>query len=106
MPTITIENLASKTIECEGNSEKLLHILLKHTDWMHACGGKGNCTSCKAIIKRGMEHLGAHTHAELKYLKLNKLRSDERLCCQVEVKGDLVIAVAEEFKLPHLNYST
>jgi len=105
MPTITIENLASKTIECEGNSEKLLHILLAHTDWMHACGGKGNCTSCKAIVRRGMEHLGERSPAEIKFIKLNKLQSDERLCCQVMVMGDVVIAVANEFKLPHLKYT-
>jgi 2Fe-2S ferredoxin len=105
MPRITIENLASKTIECEGKSEKLLQILLAHTDWMHACGGKGNCTSCKAIVKQGMAHLGERTPAENKFIKLNKLRADERLSCQVEVTGDIVIAVADEFKMPHINYS-
>lgn len=105
MPRITIENLASKAIECEDNSEKLLQVLLKHTDWMHACGAKGNCTTCKAIILEGMEHLGALSDAEIKFTKLNKLRSNERLCCQVVPRGDIKIAVAEEYKLPHISYT-
>ena len=105
MPRITIDNLASKAIECEDNSEKLLHVLLKHTDWMHACGAKGNCTTCKAVILDGIEHLGPRTPAEMKFAKMNKLRSNERLCCQVEVHGDIVIAVANEYKLPHISYS-
>ena len=105
MPRITIENLASKAIECEDNSEKLLHVLLKHTDWMHACGAKGNCTTCKAIVLEGIGHLGSLSEAEIKFTKLNKLQSNERLCCQVTVHGDIKIAVAEEYKLPHINYS-
>lgn len=105
MPRITIDNLASKAIECEYNSEKLLQVLLKHTDWMHACGAKGNCTTCKAIVLSGIEQLGPLTPAELKFAKMNKLQSNERLCCQVEVRGDIVIAVADEYKLPHITYS-
>jgi 2Fe-2S ferredoxin len=105
MPRITIENLASKAIECEDNSEKLLHVLLNHTDWMHACGGKGNCTTCKAIVLKGNEHLGPLSEAEIKFMNLNKLHANERLCCQVNVSGDIVIKVAEAYKLPHLKYS-
>lgn len=105
MPRIIVENLASKTIECEDKTETLLQILLRHTDWMHACGAKGNCTTCKAIVLEGMEHLGERSPAEMKFVKLNKLRDNERLCCQVHVHGDVRIAVADAYKLPHLTYT-
>ena len=105
MPNIKIANLNSKTIHCTGKREKLLDILLRETDWMHACGAKGRCTSCKARVLEGMEHLNERTLVETQYLKLNKLRSDERLTCQAEVEGDIVIEVPKENQLPHLSYS-
>ena len=105
MPVVVIANLNGKSIHCEGKREKLLDILLSKTDWMHACGAKGRCTSCKAKIISGMEHLGPRTTVETQYLKLNKLREDERLPCQVEVTGDITIEVPKETQLPHLSYS-
>ena len=105
MPQVIIDNLASKTIECPDKSKRLLDVLLEETDWMHACGAKGRCTTCKAKVLSGMENLGELSDAELRYIGLNKLQSDERLTCQVEVSGDVRILVPEEYKLPHLKYS-
>ena len=104
MPKVVIANLKSKSIHCEHKREKLLDILLRETDWMHACGGKGRCTTCKARVLEGMSHLNERTLPELQYLKLNKLRDDERLTCQVLLEGDLTIEVPRETQLPHLDY--
>jgi len=105
MPEITIANLKSKTIHCENKREKLLNILLNETDWMHACGGKGKCTSCKARIITGMSNLSERTINEDRFFNLNKLRENERLTCQVCVDGDIIIEVPKETQLPHLTYS-
>lgn len=105
MPRIIIDNLASKAIESEDKSKKLLQVLLEHTDWMHACGGKGRCTTCKVVIKEGLEHFDSITLAEQKFINLNKLQRNERLTCQVTISNDVVVAVAEENKLPHLKYN-
>lgn len=105
MPVVVIANLNGKSIHCEGKREKLLDILLSKTDWMHACGAKGRCTTCKAKIISGMEHISPRTNVESQYLKLNKLRDDERLTCQVEISGDITIEVPKETQLPHLSYS-
>ena len=64
MPQIIIDNLASKAIESEDKSKKLLQILLEHVDWMYSCGGKGRCTTCKVVVKKGMEHFDSITEAE------------------------------------------
>ncbi len=104
MPTIVIDNLQSKRIIAKDKSERLLDILLAEMDWMHACGGKGKCTTCKAKILEGRENLTEHTPAELQYQKLNRLGADERLTCQVCVLGDVKIAVTKEYQLPHLKY--
>lgn len=104
MPEIIIANLQSKTIHSEKKSERLLDVLLRETDWMHACGGKGRCTTCKARIIEGMESLSPKNNNEKRFFKLNKLRADERLACQVSLVGDLKIEVPKETQLPHLTY--
>lgn len=106
MPEVVIENLHSKTIHWEAKSEKLLDILLSQTDWMHACGKKGKCTTCTVLIRRGEEHLSGYTPAEQSFIKLGKLKKKgERLACQVRVMGSITIAVPNDYKLPHLAYS-
>ncbi|MEP0986056.1 2Fe-2S iron-sulfur cluster-binding protein [Ekhidna sp.] len=105
MPTVVIANLKSKSIHCEDKRESLLDILLSRTDWMHACGAKGRCTTCKAKILSGGDNLSDPTKPEQQYAKLNKLRPDERLTCQAIVNGDVTIEVPKETQLPHLNYT-
>ncbi|MCP4460230.1 MAG: (2Fe-2S)-binding protein [Cytophagales bacterium] len=105
MPRIIIDNLASKAIESEDKSKKLLQVLLEHTDWMHACGGKGRCTTCKVVAREGLQHFESITHIEQRLVNLNKLQRNERLACQVTISSDVVVAVANENKLPHLKYS-
>ncbi|MEP1034303.1 2Fe-2S iron-sulfur cluster-binding protein [Ekhidna sp.] len=105
MPTVVIANLKSKSIHCEDKRESLLNILLTATDWMHACGAKGRCTTCKVKIITGMDHLTPRTKAEEHYSKLNKLRENERLTCQTFLGGDVTIEVPLETQLPHLTYS-
>ena len=70
-----------------------------------SCGGKGRCTTCKAIIVSGEENLSERTVVEEKYAQFGKLNEDERLTCQVEVSGDIRIRVPKEYQLPHLKYS-
>lgn len=104
MLRITVRNLLSKSIDCSDKNTKLLHILLQHTDVMHACGAKGRCTSCKVNVLNGQEGLSEDSEAEIKFRKLGKLKNNERLSCQVVPSQDLEIEIPEVCKLPHLNY--
>ncbi|MFK7953957.1 MAG: 2Fe-2S iron-sulfur cluster-binding protein [Ekhidna sp.] len=105
MPNVVITNLQSKSIHCDGKRERLLDILLSETDYMHACGGKGKCTTCKAKIIYGEDHLNPKTESEMLFTKLNKLQMNERLTCQVQVQGSIEIEVPKETQLPHITYS-
>lgn len=105
MPEVTIINLHSKTIHCKSKTEKLLDILLSDTDWMHACGMKGRCTTCTAIVVNGEANLSEHSVAELRFIKLGRLRENERLSCQCQVTGDVIIKAPDLYKLPHIEYS-
>ncbi|MDP2042763.1 MAG: 2Fe-2S iron-sulfur cluster-binding protein [Algoriphagus sp.] len=107
MPRIVIENLRNLSIYSEDTDRKVIEIIHENgTDWMHACGKKGRCTTCKMIVVRGMENLSPETERELVYRSQNRLRSNERLSCQSQVlKDELIIRVADVNKLPHIDYT-
>ena len=107
MASIVIRNLNEKIIQNPNLAKPLLWIFLENgMDWMHACGGKGRCTTCKAIILKGGENLIPKSAAEIRYESQNQLAANERLCCQAKLVGDdLEIQVPEESKLPHIQYS-
>ena len=106
MVKITIENLGQKEIVSpyhENSIIKLIHS--EGIDWMHACGTKGRCTTCKMIMIKGAEYLSPITAAELKYRQMGALNNNERLACQTRTSGPIVIRVPDEYKLPHLTYT-
>jgi len=106
MAKLTIENLFHRELEVSDLSKSLLHHLHSHgVDWMHACGAKGRCTTCKAIVVSGLQHLNAPTAPELRYRQEGLLRENERLACQATLQGDVCIRVPELGKLPHVQYS-
>ena len=106
MAVIVIKNLEEKTLEVQDFSKTILqHVQENAIDWMHACGGKGRCTTCKVVVVAGSGNLESKTRAELQYERQGLLRDQERLACQVRTRGDITICVPEENKLPHLRYS-
>lgn len=106
MPKIIIQNLYNKEIFVENEDKTLLEIILENKlDWMHACGGKGKCTTCKIQVVAGLDHISPITSGELKFQNQKRLTDNERLSCQSYVHGDIVIRVADENKFLHIQYS-
>jgi len=107
MPKIVIENLFNYTIDLAPSASKVIEIIHESgIDWMHACGKKGRCTTCKLIVKEGMDNLSELTDREMIFRNQGRLRPDERLACQVVLRsGNLKVLVAEQNKFPHLSYS-
>ncbi|MBL7850304.1 MAG: (2Fe-2S)-binding protein [Cyclobacteriaceae bacterium] len=106
MVKIVIENLGQKEVPVTRPDWPVLRHLQEHQiDWMHACGAKGRCTTCRMKVLQGGDSLGPVTPAEQKYRKAGLLREDERLACQAVVTANLVIRVPDDSKLPHLNYT-
>ncbi len=107
MLKITIENLYNEEIFSESKERKVIDLIHENQiDWMHACGKKGRCTSCKMIVCSGMENLDSLNDREQFFRENGRLNTNERLSCQAVLKsGELVIRVAEENKFPHMKYS-
>jgi 2Fe-2S ferredoxin len=107
MPQLVIENLHERVIEVLDSSKSILQLAqAERIDWMHACGGKGRCTTCRVQVLDGMEHLHALTEAEQGFRAKGRLAEDERLSCQVKPTGDLRVYIPDACKFPHLNYSS
>lgn len=77
----------------------------QYIDWMHACGGKGRCTTCRFQVLAGMENLAPLNEAEQRYASRGELKPDERLGCQAVIHGDITIRVPDACQLPHITYS-
>jgi ferredoxin, 2Fe-2S len=106
MHQLVIQNLSNKQIESHKDGITILKLVQEYNiDWMHACGGKGRCTTCKAIILKGSENIGPLTEAEQKYRDLGRLAQNERLACQAQIFGDITLEIPNENKFPHMQYS-
>jgi ferredoxin, 2Fe-2S len=106
MAAILIQNLNGKIIQTGDTTRPLLyHLQQNYIDWMHACGGKGRCTTCKVMVVEGMLNTGPLTQAEQKYKEIGALHGEERLACQMNVVGDITVRVPDEGKLPHVLYN-
>jgi len=107
MVKIVIENLAQKQLSDVDSSKSILKVVQSHfIDWMHACGGKGRCTTCKMIVIEGMDQLSRPSPAELKYRSLGQLSESERLACQTKALGFCRIRIPDACKMPHMDYTS
>lgn len=106
MVKIVIENLGKKELEINNTGNTVLSCVQAHfVDWMHACGAKGRCTTCKFSVISGSENLSEMTPAEMRYGSVGELKEGQRLACQARVMGDISIRVPDAVKLPHLIYT-
>lgn len=106
MPEIHITNLNERKIISNSLEKTALELIHENfIDWMHACGKKGRCTTCKMIVLEGLENLSDLTEPEIKYREQGRLAPNERLSCQTKVLGNIKIKVADKNKFPHMDYS-
>lgn len=104
MPELIIKNLQGRLLRLSERQSVLQACQENYIDWMHACGGKGRCTTCAFNVLEGEDQLSAPTHVEEKYRSEGRLLSKQRLACQTRCKGTAVIEVPPENQLPHLTY--
>ena len=106
MPNITVQNLHDCQVEVAPGQTLLKALQAAGIDWMHACGGKGRCTTCRIVVQEGIEHFGPLTASEERYRSNGRLKTNERLTCQCTlVTGDAKGRVPRQTMLPHMKYS-
>ena len=103
MGNITIKNLKNLSLSIGQKPNSILHIAqANYIDWMHACGGKGRCTTCRAEVIEGEENLSPRNLREQQMSP--RLKPNERLACQAKVFGDITIRIPKGCRFPHINY--
>ncbi|MFC6997360.1 2Fe-2S iron-sulfur cluster-binding protein [Rufibacter roseus] len=105
MPELTVRNLGDLKVNVEAGQSILAALQAVGQDWMHACGAKGRCTTCRIIVLQGQENLAPDTAAELRFRNNGRLKPNERLICQAQMTGPVVGRVPDQTKLPHLSYN-
>ncbi|WP_310398072.1 2Fe-2S iron-sulfur cluster-binding protein [Hymenobacter sp.] len=105
MALLTIENLPGAAVEVAAGATLLAALQAAGHDWMHACGAKGRCTTCRLQVQSGLENLSPPTAAELRYRAAGRLLPTERLTCQAGLPaGNATGRVPEATQLPHVQY--
>lgn len=59
---------------------------------MHACGGNGCCSTCMCKVLQGKENLSPIKDEEIA-MGMDPDSGEERLTCQAEVQGDVVVEI-------------
>ena len=107
MAILKVQNLNGLAVNVLPAQTVLQALQASGTDWMHACGAKGRCTTCRVKVLSGMENLSLETAAELKYRAAERLLPDERLTCQCTVlQNEVTVKVPRQVQLPHLKYNS
>lgn len=57
-----------------------------------SCSGDGVCAKCKVQVLEGMENLSSENETESFLRESKNLPQDQRVSCQVEVLGDILIS--------------
>lgn len=105
MAILTVQNLYGTPVPVPAGATLLAALQAAGHDWMHACGGRGRCTSCRVQVVRGLELLTPPTDPELRYHRAGRLLAHERLTCQARLPaGEVVGRVPEATRLPHVRY--
>jgi len=111
MSKLIIKNLFNQEVSYRAVNYSLLRVLQEeYIDLMHACGGKGRCTTCKVRVCSGNENLDSPSAFEVRCKENYVLKPDERLACQAKITNIssdvfLIIEIPKEYQLPHQKYS-
>jgi 2Fe-2S ferredoxin len=105
MAELTVQNLGGVVVNVAQGQTVLAALQAARIDWMHACGGKGRCTSCRMIVLTGAENLAPDTAPETRFRHNGRLRLNERLTCQAQLTGPVTCRVPQQTKLPHISYT-
>jgi len=82
-----IEFIADRSIMIKEDQTILEASLQAGIPHYHACGGNGECTTCRVLVQNGHGFLSPPSEKELNLRKTIPLSNNIRLACQTKVKG-------------------
>lgn len=96
MPEVKVST--GEAFACEVGANLMRVLLENHIYVDNACGGRGLCGKCRVRVLSGEENLTGVTDEEKKLLSDDERKSGVRLCCMMEVNGDVSVEVMQREK--------
>jgi len=90
MPKVSIPQ-KQMTIDVEPGANLMNALLNAGLPVASSCHGDGICSMCRVRITSAEGAINHPVAFEIDSMKRNKCAPDERLSCQVEVRGDLTV---------------
>lgn len=86
--TLFKEHTSITCIENDTILEATLAAQINHT---HACGGQGDCSTCRVSVMKGLENCTPRNVAEKRMADKLNFPADIRLACQTKITGNVSI---------------
>ncbi|MBC7743414.1 MAG: 2Fe-2S iron-sulfur cluster binding domain-containing protein [Bdellovibrionaceae bacterium] len=86
----------NRTLEFKGAVNVLDFLNAKKVGIGQSCGGSGTCTTCRIFILKGIEYANPRTELELERANERSFLTYERLACQTEISGSVVIEIPDD----------
>ncbi len=88
---VTLDFEGDKKVESSSDIPLLQASLSAGIDHMHVCGGRARCSTCRVLVKEGLEHCRPRNARETRLATVKGFSPDVRLACQTTTTGDLVL---------------
>lgn len=87
-----------QNVQCEytGHPTILDVALANEVPLNHSCGGMGSCTTCRIIVKKGLDTLESRNELEREHAHARDFKENERLSCQTLAVDGLVLEIPNE----------
>ena len=86
-----VEFIGDRSIKVNEGESILNASLAAGIPHYHACGGNGKCSTCRVLIKDGVQHLTPYTEKEKLLRERMRIPQNVRLACQTFVTGSPVL---------------
>lgn len=91
MPMIKFVQNKRKPIQVDSGASLMFSLLSEDVPVASSCHGNGVCAKCRIQILQGAENLSPVREIEKGLSVRNSLKSNERISCQTQVLGDIII---------------
>lgn len=87
--SVSLDFVGDQVVPSSSDETILQASLTAGIDHTHVCGGRARCSTCRVLVKSGVEHCRPRNAAETRLAAIKGFSPDVRLACQTTCTGDL-----------------
>ena len=85
----------TKTFFFEPNTNLLTLLNANRVSINQACGANGSCTTCRVIVRNGLDKLSVRSEIETERADERQFSENERLACQTQLYDSVTIEIPQ-----------